>query len=65
MCLPTDCGKYQCYALLPLVFNKLHSTAGSAILLVSPLVALMKDQARLLLVCTACTVPQDAHVRHS
>ena len=60
-----DCGKYQCYALLPLVFNKLHSIAGSAILVVSPLVALMKDQVRLLLVFMAYTVPQDAHVCHS
>ena len=37
-----------------IVFNKLHSTADSAILVVSPLVALMKDQVRLLLLCTAC-----------
>lgn len=40
---------WSLYAQLPLVFNKLHRTAGSTIrIVVSPLIALMKNQVRLL-----------------
>ncbi len=44
--LPTGYGKSLCYACLPLVFDTLHQKPqGSAIVLVvSPLIAIMKDQ---------------------
>ena len=46
--LPTGYGKSLCYALLPFVFdvkNKLKERT-SIVMIVSPLVALMKDQAK-------------------
>lgn len=43
--LPTGFGKSLCYVLLPLVFDELRKVEKkSLILIVSPLVALMKDQ---------------------
>ena len=44
--LPTGFGKSLCYACLPIVFDKLqHKPQGSSIvLIVSPLIAIMKDQ---------------------
>lgn len=50
--LPTGYGKSLCYACLPAVFeNLLHKPSGfSIVLVVSPLVALMKDQVRQVLV---------------
>ena len=43
--LPTGSGKSLCYCALPLVFDKLRTTPGRSIaLVVSPLIALMKDQ---------------------
>ena len=42
--LPTGYGKSLCYGCLPLVCDKLRQTQGSIVLVVSPLVALMKDQ---------------------
>ncbi len=44
--LPTGFGKSLCYACLPIVFDKLlHKPQGTSIvLIVSPLVAIMKDQ---------------------
>ena len=45
--LPTGFGKSLCYACLPIVFDKLQHKphAGpSIVLIVSPLIAIMKDQ---------------------
>ena len=44
--LPTGYGKSLCYAMLPLVFDKLHgrSPKTSIVVCISPLVALMQDQ---------------------
>ena len=49
--LPTGYGKSLCYACLPLVYEcLLHKSSNSSIVLVvSPLVALMKDQVRICL----------------
>ena len=46
---PTGGGKSLCYSVLPLVFDNLRKTAGqSLVIVVSPLIALMKDQVRAL-----------------
>ena len=46
---PTGGGKSLCYSVLPLVFDKLRKTAGqSLVIVVSPFIALMKDQVRAL-----------------
>ena len=42
--LPTGSGKSLCYWVLPGAFNRLKKTQDSIILVVSPLIALMKDQ---------------------
>ena len=43
--LPTGFGKSLCYVLLPYIFDVLRGTSGkSIVLVVSPLIALMKDQ---------------------
>ena len=42
--LPTGYGKSLCYGCLPLASDKLLATQGSVVLVVSPLIALMKDQ---------------------
>lgn len=42
--LPTGSGKSLCYSCLSWVFDQQRNTSGSIILVVSPLVALMKDQ---------------------
>ena len=43
--LPTGYGKNLCYAALPAAFDSLRNTASNSIVLVvSPLIALMKDQ---------------------
>ena len=42
--LPTGSGKSLCYWILPLVYNHLQETSNSIVLVVSPLVALMRDQ---------------------
>ncbi len=45
--LPTGYGKSLCYTLLPLVFDLLRGVKGkSIVMVVSPLLALMKDQVR-------------------
>ena len=51
--LPTGYGKSLCYACLPLVFDCLlqKPSCFSIVLVVSPLVALMKDQVRQMSVC--------------
>ena len=44
--LPTGYGKSLCYALLPIVFDKIQGIAESRsiVMVVSPLITLMKDQ---------------------
>ena len=42
--LPTGYGKSLCYDCLPRVFDKLQSTKGSIVVVVSPLSALMKKK---------------------
>ena len=42
--LPTGYGKSLCYAALPAAFDSLKKTSNSIVLVVSPLIALMKDQ---------------------
>ena len=43
--LPTGYGKSLCYAALPAAFDKLRTgTSRSIVIVVSPLIALMKDQ---------------------
>ena len=45
--LPTGSGKSLCYCILPVVFDALlDKTCKSIVLVVSPLIALMKDQVR-------------------
>ena len=46
MSLPTGCGKSLCYAVLPGVFDILHKRTSPTLMIVvmSPLIALMKDQ---------------------
>ena len=45
--LPTGSKKTLCYCSLPLVFDTLHgNTSQSVVVVVSPLIALMKDQVR-------------------
>ena len=44
VCLPTGSGKSLCYWVLPGAFDKLRRTRESIVLVVSPLMALMKDQ---------------------
>lgn len=45
--LPTGAGKSICYAILPLLFDTIKKTKGSIVIVTSPLLALMKDQARI------------------
>ena len=44
--LPTGSGKSFCYSVLPFVFDGLYQRVGSIVIVVSPLIALMKDQVR-------------------
>ena len=45
--LPTGSGKSLCYCILPTVFDMLRGSNGlSIVVVVSPLIALMKDQVR-------------------
>lgn len=46
VCLPTGYGKSLCYQTLPFVFDALRQEgrSNSAVLVVSPLIALMEDQ---------------------
>ena len=45
--VPTGGGKSLCYAILPWVFDALkHRNGSSIVIVVSPLIALMKDQVR-------------------
>ena len=46
ICLPTGSGKTLCFSLLPLAFDVLKGTKSSIVVIVSPLIALMKDQVR-------------------
>ena len=42
--LPTGYGKSLCYGCLPGVFDQIRQSSGSIVIVVSPLLALMKDQ---------------------
>ena len=42
--LPTGFGKSLCYACLPAIFDHLRQTSGSLAVVVTPLIAIMKDQ---------------------
>ena len=45
--LPTGFGKTLCYACLPLIFDDLRPVSSPSIILVlTPLIAIMKDQVR-------------------
>ena len=45
--LPTGSGKLLCYSVLPRLFDRLmHVQTPRSIVVVSPLIALMKDQVR-------------------
>ena len=44
ICLPTGSGKSLCFSVLPYAFDYLHKRVGSIVIVVSPLIALMKDQ---------------------
>ena len=44
ICLPTGSGKSLCYSVLPYAFDDLLNPEGSIVVVVSPLIALMKDQ---------------------
>ena len=47
--LPTGFGKTLCYACLPLIFDELSPVVPhSIILVVTPLIAIMKDQVHVL-----------------
>ena len=53
--LPTGYGKTLCFTCLPGVYDKLYQTVEpSIVLVVSPLIAIMKDQASITIRCT-CT----------
>ena len=43
--LPTGYGKSFCYGCLPIVFNCLRNKTSSIVVVVTPLVAIMKEQA--------------------
>lgn len=42
--LPTGSGKSVCFSVLPFAFDDLFQRDGSIVVVVSPLIALMKDQ---------------------
>ncbi|KAL5483863.1 hypothetical protein EMCRGX_G020281 [Ephydatia muelleri] len=42
--LPTGSGKSLCFSVLPFAFDYLYGRVGSIVIVVSPLIALMKDQ---------------------
>ena len=42
--LPTGYGKSLCYAILPLVFDRLQGTNNSVVIVITPLTAIIKDQ---------------------
>lgn len=46
VCLPTGSGKSACYTILPRVYDYLRKSTSSIVVVVSPLIALMKDQVR-------------------
>ena len=51
VCLPSRYGQTLCYSILPKVFDFLKENSQSVIVVVSPLIALMKDQVRALAKC--------------
>ena len=42
--LPTGYGKSLCYAVLPMVFDRLLGTKDSVVVVITPLTAIIKDQ---------------------
>ena len=57
--LPTGSGKSLCFAVLRFAFDDLHGRVGSIVIVISPLIALMKDQVSLL-----CYTHINARVLH-
>ena len=51
VCFPTGYGKTLCYSILPKAFDFLKENSQSVMVVVSPLIALMKDQVRALAKC--------------
>ena len=45
VCLPTGYGKSFCYGCLPIVFDCLRGQTSSIVVVVTPLVAIMKEKA--------------------
>ncbi len=60
VCLPTGSGKSLCYCLLPAAFDQLRhakdTRSQSVVVVVSPLIALMKDQVRAMRARRFCCV---------
>ena len=52
--LPTGYGKSLCYACLPKAFDTILKTEGSIIVVVTPLVAIIKDQVCVYLSVSVC-----------
>ena len=48
--LPTGYGKSLCYICLPKAMDVLHSTVGSIVVVVTPLIAIINDQVCYLLI---------------
>ena len=46
--LPTGSGKSLCYWVLPKAFDIVNKSSGSLVIVISPLIALMKDQVQVL-----------------
>ena len=42
--LPTEYGKYVCFAVLPFLFDHIRNTSGSIVLCISLLTFLMQEQ---------------------
>ena len=44
--LPTGSGKSLCYCILPVMFDTIQRFSSSIVIVVSPIIALIKDQVR-------------------
>ncbi|KXJ19188.1 ATP-dependent DNA helicase RecQ [Exaiptasia diaphana] len=50
--LPTGSGKSLIFQTAPLVFDEMSGSSGEIVIVISPLVSLMKDQMRMIIVVT-------------